>query len=311
LNTAIDASLPPDQNELFVTDGGIETDLIYRRGVDLPEFAAFPLLDTPEGVAVLRQYYADYVNIAADSGSGLMLEAPTWRANPDWGNRLGYSAQELTRVNKSAIALMMEIRNDHINAIPNILISGSVGPRYDAYSADARLEPGVATDYHQPQLAAFAAAGADLATAYTLTHVGEAVGIVGAARAVGLPVAISFTVETDGLLPSGVTLASAIAEVDALAAPDYFLVNCAHPNHIDRAMIGGGNWTDRIAGTRANASTKSHAELDEAVELDDGDPKEFAAAQKNLIAKLSQLSIVGGCCGTDARHIAAVVNALK
>jgi S-methylmethionine-dependent homocysteine/selenocysteine methylase len=301
--------LPGDPSRLFVTDGGIETDLIFRRGVDLPDFAAFPLLDTPSGVAVLREYYEDYAAIAAASGRGLFLETPTWRANSDWGVRLGYSTEDLIRVNKAAVALMVDIRREHSHAISDIIVSGVVGPRYDAYSLTARLEPDTAAGYHHPQIAAFAAAGADVTTALTIAHVGEAVGIVRAARAVGLPVAISFTVETDGRLPSGVTLMQAIAEVDAMAAPDYFLVNCAHPTHIARALQEPGDGTGRIAGTRANASTASHAELDEATELDDGDPEELATAQQVLNAQLPHLSILGGCCGTDARHVAAIVNA--
>jgi S-methylmethionine-dependent homocysteine/selenocysteine methylase len=307
MEKTIRSSLPPRRRSLYVTDGGIETDLMYRRGVELRDFAAFPLLDTPEGRAVLREYYEDYVAIAAASGNGLMLETPTWRANPDWGNRLGYSAEELARVNKSSIAMMMDIRSHHLDSIPDILVSGSVGPRYDAYSSEESLEPEMAADYHRAQLEAFATAGAGLATAYTLTHVGEAVGIIRAARAVGLPVAISFTVETDGQLPSGMTLAEAIEQVDAAAAPDYFLINCAHPSHIKRAVSEPGDWTRRIAGTRANASTESHSELDEASEIDDGDPEDFASAHHALRARLPHLSILGGCCGTDDRHIAALI----
>ena len=308
MTAATGTLLPPDRGRSFVTDGGIETDLIYRRGVDLPNFAAFPLLESPDGRALLRRYYEDYVAIAEASGHGLLLESPTWRANADWGRLLDYSAPDLTRVNMAGIAMMAEIRRHHRHEIVDILVSGTVGPRYDGYSAHARLEPDAAARYHQPQLAAFAAAEADLATAYTITHVGEAVGIVRAARAVGLPIAVSFTIDTDGRLPSGTTLARAIAAVDATAAPDYFLVNCAHPSYIERALTDPGAWTERIAGTRANASLASHAELDQATELDDGDPDEFAAAQRRLMARLPHLSILGGCCGTDARHIAALMN---
>ena len=292
----------------FVTDGGIETDLIHRRGANLPDFAAFPLLDSADGRAMLRSYYDDYAAIARASGRALMLESPTWRANPDWGDRLGYSAHDLDRVNKDAIAFMAELRRTHLDAVGDILVSGTIGPRYDGYSPDTDLDQEVARDYHAPQLAAFAAAHADLATAYTITHVGEAVGIVRAARLAGLPIAVSFTVETDGRLPSGTTLADAIRQVDEAAAPDYFLVNCAHPSHIEAALTEPGAWTSRIAGTRANASTASHAELDDAVERGDGSPADFGAAQRALLTRLPHLSILGGCCGTDARHIAALMD---
>ena len=303
-----DAMLPPQHRQSFVTDGGIETDLIHRRGVDLQDFAAFPLLDTADGVAVLRSYYADYAAIAHATGRGLLLESPTWRANPDWGQRLGYTAPDLRRVNTAAIDLMADIRRAHLDVAGGILISRTVGPRYDGYSRHERLNPDAAADYHQPQLAAFADAHADLAAAYTITHVGEAIGIVAAARAVGLPIAVSFTVETDGRLPSGAMLAGAITQVDAVSAPDYFLVNCVHPSHIAGALAQPGDWVKRIVGTRANASTASHAELDEAIESGDGDPADFAAAHGALHNRLPHLSILGGCCGTDARHIAALLH---
>jgi homocysteine S-methyltransferase len=296
-----------DGSGTFVTDGGIETDLIYRRGADLPHFAAFPLLETAEGQAMLRGYYAEYAAIASASGRSLMLETPTWRANPDWGQLLGYSAVDLDRVNRTAITFMAELRRAYLDGVEDIRISGTVGPRHDGFSAECAPDPDVALEYHQPQLAAFAAAHADLATAYTITHVGEAIGIVRAARIEGLPIAVSFTLDSDGRLLSGITLAEAIDQVDALAAPDYFLVNCAHPSHIEAAVSEPGEWTRRIAGTRANASAVSHADLDEAIARGDGTPSEFAAAQRELMSRLPHLSILGGCCGTDERHIAALM----
>lgn len=298
--------LPNHRPGRFLTDGGIETDLIYRRGLDLPHFAAFPLLDTITGRAALRSYYTDYMDIAAVNDSALMLESPTWRANPDWGTVLGYPAPELARLNQAGITLMRDIQARHADDATEVVISGSIGPRYDGYSTDACMQPEEAASYHRPQLQAFATADADMASAYTITHTGEAIGIVRAARSIGLPIAVSFTVETDGRLPSGVSLAEAITEVDAAAAPDYFLVNCAHPTHIRRALTTAGPWIERIFGIRANASRRSHAELDEANDLDDGDPGEFANAMVGLARMLPNLAIVGGCCGTDFRHVAAL-----
>jgi S-methylmethionine-dependent homocysteine/selenocysteine methylase len=292
---------------VFVTDGGIETDLMFRRGVDLPHFAAFVLLDTAEGRSVLADYYAGYASIASAAGRPLLLESPTWRANPDWGGLLGYDARDLERVNSAAIEFMAELRRDHAGAVGHILVSGSIGPRHDGYSASSEPHPDTAFDYHRPQLAAFAAGAADLATAYTITHVGEAIGIVRAARAEELPIAVSFTVDADGRLLSGIGLADAITAVDEAAPPDYFLVNCAHPSHIALALGSEpADWTRRIAGVRANASTAGHADLDAAVERDDGTPSEFAAAQADLVDRLPHLSILGGCCGTDERHIDAM-----
>ncbi|MDF2826230.1 MAG: Homocysteine S-methyltransferase, partial [Mycobacterium sp.] len=245
----------PSNAGAFVTDGGIETDLMVRRGVHLPHFAAFPLLETAEGLATLRDYYSGYVAIAAAAGRPLMLESPTWRANPDWGQLLGYSGDDLHRVNAQAIGFMNELRRDHFEAVGHIRVSGSIGPRHDGYSAEQTPTQEDAFEYHRPQLAAFAAGRADLATAYTITHIAEAIGIVRAARAERLPIAVSFTVDADGHLLDGSTLADAIRRVDDAAAPDYFLVNCAHPSHIWAAVNADpGQWTRRIAGTRANAS---------------------------------------------------------
>ncbi|MET0418255.1 MAG: homocysteine S-methyltransferase family protein, partial [Actinoplanes sp.] len=158
------------------------------------------------------------------------------------------------------------------------------------------------------QIDAFAEAGADLVTAFTLTGTGEAIGIVRAARAAGLPVAVSFTVEVDGRLPDGTSVPDAITAVDAADAPDYFMINCAHPEHIAPGLAGDGDgdWRARIAGLRANASTRSHAELDESTELDEGDPAGLARAPDTLRPYLPNLTVVGGCCGTDARHVAAM-----
>jgi S-methylmethionine-dependent homocysteine/selenocysteine methylase len=298
--------LPQLHGRPMVTDAGMETDLIFHHGVDLPHFAAFPLLEGPAGRALLEDYYDCYAAIARGAGAGLMLESPTWRANPGWGARLGYSQADLTRVNESAIAMLAQLRERYAVRTPEIVVSGMVGPQDDGYHPDRLTRPDEAKTYHGPQIGAFARAGADMVTAYTLTSTGEAIGIVQAARAAGLPVAISFTVETDGRLPSGTALPRAITEVDEAASPDYFLVNCAHPAHIAPALATPGTWRRRIMGMRYNASVRSHAELDEATELDDGNPQLLANAHNELIPLLPSLSIVGGCCGTDARHVAAL-----
>lgn len=298
--------LPQLRGRRMVTDGGMETDLIFHHGVDLPHFAAFPLLEDTPGQALLEDYYDSYAAIARAAGAGLMLESPTWRANPDWGDRLGYSTEDLARVNTSAIAMLAHLRERYAGTITDVILSGMVGPRGDGYRPGRLVDPGEAAGYHCPQIEAFAQAGADMVTAYTLTDIGEAIGIVQAARANGLPVAISFTVETDGRLPGGAPLAQAITEVDAAASPEYFLVNCAHPTHVERGLAQPGAWHERIVGIRCNASTKSHAELDEATELDEGDPQLLGTAHDRLKPLLPGLSIIGGCCGTDARHVASL-----
>jgi S-methylmethionine-dependent homocysteine/selenocysteine methylase len=300
------AALPQLSGRPVVTDGGLETDLIYHHAVDLPHFAAFPLLDDERGRALLLDYYREYVDIASRARTALQLETPTWRASQDWGDRLGYTPAELGRLNRDAVALLSRLRDE--GGPHTQLISGCLGPRGDGYVAGELIEPDAAQAYHAPQVEAFADAGADLVTALTLTGTGEAIGVVRAARAVGLPVAVSFTVERDGRLPDGTPLAEAVTDVDAEGGPDYFMVNCAHPTHLAPGLAGDGEWRARIVGLRANASTRSHAELDTATELDEGDPVELARAQGELRAQLPNLSLIGGCCGTDARHVAAMWN---
>ncbi len=295
--------------QTLLTDGGIETDLIFNRGIDLPEFAAFPLLDTDEGREALRTYYSTYIQLAADAEAVVLLETPTWRANPDHATALGYDAAALDRVNRYAVEMLARLAHEHDDELVGWQVGGILGPRGDGYLSAGGVSPEAAADYHRPQLAAFAAAGAHRATVLTLTDVGEGIGIAHAAAEVGLPVVIGFTVETDGRLPDGSTLAAAIAAVDAAAAPSYFLINCAHPTHIAHALDDGA-WQQRIGGLRVNASTMSHAELDVAEDLDDGDPIQLARDQRPLLNAFPNVEVLGGCCGTDVRHVAAMWEAV-
>ena len=303
--------LPQLDGGLFLTDGGIETTLIFQEGFDLPLFAAFHLLRTDRGIDALRRYYTRHASIARDRGVGFVLESATWRASADWGARLGYSPRALDAVNRTAIDLLRDVRRELQTERSPMVISGCIGPRGDGYRPDAVMLPAAARAYHAPQIRAFAAAGADLATAITMTNTGEAIGIVRAARAEGLPVVISFTVETDGRLPSGETLPEAIAAVDGETdgAAEYFMINCAHPAHFAGALAAGSDWVQRIRGIRANASTCSHAELDEATTLDSGDPADLGRWYRDLRARFAHLTVLGGCCGTDHRHIEHICNA--
>ncbi|MGG5260493.1 homocysteine S-methyltransferase family protein [Phycicoccus avicenniae] len=287
----------------FVTDGGLETDLIFHHGADLPEFAAFPLLDDDAGRAMLTRYYDGYAAVAAAAGAGLLLESPTWRANTDWAARVGYDLDATTRTNAGAIAYLRGLAGGY--DVPAVLVAGQVGPRGDGYVAGEAPDPEEARDYHAPQVRAFAEAGADLVSALTMTTPAEGIGVVLAAREAGIPVSVGFTVETDGRLPDGTTLADAVRAVDAAAAPEHYLVNCAHPTHV-LPGLDEGEWVRRLLGTRANASTMSHAELDEAEALDDGDPTRLAADQMEVSRRLPAMRVLGGCCGTDVRHVAAM-----
>jgi len=294
-----------------LADGGMETTLIYGRGIALPLFSSFVLLEDEDGRAALRDYYAPYLALAERHGVRFLLDTPTWRANRDWGAQLGYPPAALDAVNRAAAAFVQELR-DATGRPEAVVCAGVVGPRGDGYRADDRGTADEAQAYHAAQIASFAAAGLDMVAAYTLTHTEEAVGIVRAARAAGLPVSIGVTVETDGRLPSGEGLREAVERIDheTDGATAYFLVNCAHPTHFASVLDDPGDWLTRIAGVRANASTKSHAELDAAPDLDAGDPRELADRYVELRALLPGLTVVGGCCGTDDRHVAAICDAL-
>jgi len=305
------AQLPQLSGETFITDGGMETTLIFDEGIALPDFASFILLEDPTGVDVLRAYYTSYLEIAAQHGVGIVLDTPTWRANPDWGDRLGYSAAELADVDRRGVALLEELRAT-ADGVTHVIISGCIGPRGDGYRVDNVMTAEEAQRYHEPQVATFADTAADLVSALTLTYAGEAVGVARAAQNAGIPSVISFTVETDGRLPSGQSLREAIEEVDeqTQGAVAYFMINCAHPTHFVHVLEGDGDWRDRIRGLRANASDKSHAELDEAEELDSGDPVALARQYRELQARLPSLTVFGGCCGTDHRHVAEICAAV-
>jgi homocysteine S-methyltransferase len=293
--------LPQLTGDPFITDGGMETVLIFDYGLELPDFASFVLLDDPEGVAALRSYYEKFIDIARERGAGVVLDTPTWRANADWGERLGYSPEALADVNRRGVALLEELRQGAGDT--ELVISGCIGPRGDGYQVGATMTSEEAESYHWAQVDTFAGSTADLVSALTMTYVDEAVGIVGAAEKAAVPSVVSFTLETDGRLPSGQELKDAVAEVDAEAggAAAYFMVNCAHPTHFEHVLADGG--LERVRGLRANASSKSHAELDEAEELDEGDPHELAEQYRSLRPLWPNLTVVGGCCGTDHRHV--------
>ncbi len=304
-------ALPQLENALFLTDGGLETTLIFHDGHDLPHFAAYDLLTRDGGEEALRRYFEPYVNIALARGVGIVLETPTWRANPDWAALLGHSGEELEALNRRAVELLLELRDDFETESTPIVVSGCIGPRGDGYVVGETMSAEEAASYHGAQVRTLAEAGADLVTAITMTYADEALGIARAAEAAEVPVVISFTVETDGRLPSGQPLGEAIDQVDAATdeAAAYVMVNCAHPSHFYDVLEPGSRWTGRIRGLRANASRMSHAELDGAEELDMGDPEELAHEYLALRERLPSLAVLGGCCGTDHRHVGAISEA--
>jgi S-methylmethionine-dependent homocysteine/selenocysteine methylase len=289
-----------------LTDAGLETVLVFEERIDLPHFAAFPLVDSEDGRAALRRYYGPFLELARDREVPLVLSAPTWRANADWGRLLGYEGDDLASVNRRAVEFLEGMAADY----DEVVVEGSVGPRSDAYNPAFLMDADEAERYHAAQLRTLADAGCAQATALTLTYPDEGVGIARAATAAGIPIVVGFTVETDGRLPSGESIEDAILAVDNATggAAEFFVINCAHPTHFAYALPEGDS-RRRLRGLRANASRLSHAELDEAEELDSGDPDDLAQRYVALRSDLPNLEVVGGCCGTDIRHVTAICDA--
>jgi S-methylmethionine-dependent homocysteine/selenocysteine methylase len=307
-------ALPQLQNgSFFLTDGGLETTLVFHQGIELPYFAAFDLLKDAHGATLLRDYFRTYVRIARRQQVGIVLESPTWRANPDWAAKLGYDAAALERVNRRSIDLLEAVREELETPYTPIVISGNLGPRGDGYQPGARMSTIEAAEYHGPQIRTFASTEADMVAAFTMNYVEEAAGIALVAREERTPLALSFTVETDGRLPSGDSLAHAIGSVEEASDrhPAYYMINCAHPLHFERVLSELGSLAPRVRGLRANASTRSHAELDASTTLDSGDPVELGEQYVRLRNWLPDLAVVGGCCGTDHRHVEMIGRAFQ
>ena len=299
----------PQLDRLFLTDGGIETDLIYNRGIELPFFASINLLRSSVGKEALEEYFRSYLDLARRLGTGFELVSASWRASPDWAAEFGLTQEELDRLNGQSVAMLRDLQSRYPDV--TTVVTGCIGPRGDGYDPGSIMSAEEAQDYHRRQAFAFATAGADMIGAITITNVPEAIGIARAAKALDVLVYISFTVETDGRLPTGDTLDDAIAAVDEATDgyPSYFMVNCAHPDHFTEALLNGGAAIGRIRGLRANASRCSHAELDAMTELDDGNPEELALMYRQIRESLPRITVLGGCCGTDLRHIAAIADA--
>jgi S-methylmethionine-dependent homocysteine/selenocysteine methylase len=308
MSTADRTALPQLTGAVFLTDGGLETSLIFLDGFELPDFSAFPLLRRPAGREALVRYYERYIAIAKADGVGFILESPTWRASMDWGARRGYDQNEIADANRDAVSLMHELKARHAGGATPMVVSGCIGPRGDGYDPGRVMSADEAQSYHATQTRVLDDAGADMATAITMTNVNEAIGVTRAAQDLRLPVVISFTVETDGRLPTGQSLGDAVNAVDLAtgAAPAYYMINCAHPTHFAGTLASDAAWTRRIRGVRANASRSSHQELDNAQDLDEGDPIELGGQYRDLVQAHPDINVLGGCCGTDHRHVESI-----
>jgi homocysteine S-methyltransferase len=305
-------ALPQLSDDIFLSDAGVETDLIFNHGIEIREFAAHTLLPLPQGRAALSRCFEDFLSLANQQNTGFILDTVTWKAHRHWAEKLGATDDELKAANEDSVRFIAELRTRFSGNAEPIVLNAVIGPRGDAYRPEAVVSMDSAEQYYAQQLGWLAATEIDMVTALTFNQAGEGAGLAKAAKKVGLPAAISFTLETNGALPNGQSLADAIAEVDAATGqyPAYHMVNCAHPDHFGGALLDAP-WARRIRGIRANASRRSHAELDAAPELDAGNPHELARQYRELANRMPWLNVFGGCCGSDLRHITEIARALE
>jgi S-methylmethionine-dependent homocysteine/selenocysteine methylase len=303
-------NLPQLNGTFCLSDGGMETTLVFHDKIELPEFSSIVMVASEDKRNHLRHYFAPYLKMAIEQGVGFVLESPTWRSSWGWAEALGFTPDELDQLNREAIDLLLALRQEYETAQTPIVVSGCIGPRGDGYVPDKRMTEKQAQDYHLRQVEVLADAGVDCVTAMTINYVEEAIGIALAARMVNVPSIISFTVETNGRLVTGESLEDAIKRVDVAteSAPAYFMVNCAHPEHFEPVLDPDSDWVTRIGGIRANASKCSHQELDNSEKLDIGNPQELGEAYSHLTRLLPNIQVLGGCCGTDIRHIHAIAH---
>jgi homocysteine S-methyltransferase len=303
--------LPQLSGDVFLTDAGVETDLIFNHGIEIREFAAHTLLPTSEGRAALTRYFEGFLRLAKEMETGFILDSVTWKAHSHWASSLHASSAELRSANEEGLRFIAELRERFSGNAKPIVLNALIGPRGDAYHPEAQIAMAAAEDYFTEQLGWIAATEADMVTALTFNQAGEAAGLARAARAAGLPAVVSFTVETHGALPTGQRLSDAIKQVDEATEgyPSYFMINCAHPDHF-AGVLEDAPWARRIRGVRANASRRSHAELDSAPELDAGDPHELAGQYRELADRMPWLNVFGGCCGSDLRHVTEIARAV-
>jgi S-methylmethionine-dependent homocysteine/selenocysteine methylase len=290
----------------YLTEGGQETEILYKYGFELPHFAMFPLLDNPRAMAELRGMYGRYLDTAARYAFGVLIGGLDYRASPDWGSLLGYSRESLAEMQLRSIDFLREVAQPYDGHVPAIMYAGIVGPRGDAYEANRTITAEEAEEYHSEQLATLARAGVDLVEAMTFNNVPEVIGLARAAARVGLPLSVSFTLDHESRrLMSGPTLKDAIETVDAQTGDDqpaFYGINCSHPLEFMPA-IEPGKWFERVRCLRPNAAMMDKISLCTLGHLEAGDPVELGALMGGLARKHPHIDMWGGCCGTWDTHL--------
>lgn len=298
-------TFPSQQNgRFYLSEGGTETELMYKYGFELPQFALYPLLNNHDATSTMRGMFRSYLDVVARNEMNALMGGLDYRASPDWGKLLGYSPAGLAEANHQSIDFLRELAAEYVSDINEILIQGLIGPRGDAYERNTKITVNEAEDYHSVQLNTLKDANVDLALAITFNNVPESIGVARAAVKLGVPLAISLTLDTHSRLNSGPSLEEAITRIDAETgqSPEFYLINCSHPLEYEPA-ITPGNWINRIRGVRPNASKMDKISLCKIGHLEDGDPEELGNLCGGLARRYPHMDIWGGCCGTWDTHI--------
>jgi S-methylmethionine-dependent homocysteine/selenocysteine methylase len=307
------SSFPPhEEGRFYLTEGGTETELMYKHGFDLPHFAMFPLLDNPNALSKMKDMFRSYLDVAAKHKFCALMGGLDYRASPDWGELLGYSPASLSDANLQSIEFLREIASEYSSQIPQILIQGLIGPRGDAYERNETITENEAEDYHSVQLETLKKANVDSALAITFNNIPESVGVARAAAGIGVPLGISLTLDSNSKLHSGPSLAEAITTIDEETgeSPAYYLINCSHPLEFEPA-IEPGAWIQRVRGVRPNASKMEKMALCKLGHLEDGDPVELGLLCGDLARRYPHMDIWGGCCGTWDNHLHEIAKNVK
>ena len=307
------ATFPRDPDMPYLTEGGTETEILYRHGHTLRDFAMFELMDNPAAVADLKDMYRRYLDVAAAHGFAVLMSGFDYRASPDWGEKLGYSREGLREMQHKCIDFLRDISTPYETQIPKIAIAGCVGPRGDAYSLNRDITAGTSEEYHATQIATLKDCGVDLVWAATINNIPEAVGISRAAANEGLPVNMSFTLDSTHKLKSGPSLKDAIEATDREAGdarPESYGINCSHPLEFEPALEPGP-WSERIRSLRPNAAKMDKVSLCSLGHIEEGDPEELGQMMGRLARRYPAVDIWGGCCGTWDNHLAHIARNVR
>lgn len=306
-------TFPREDGILYLTEGGTETEVIYRHGHELRDFAMFELMNKPEAVRDMENMYRRYLDKAAQYGFSALMSGFDYRASPDWGAKLGYSAEGLREMQHKCIDFLRGVSRAYEDQIERIAIAGCIGPKGDAYSLNRDITAEEAEDYHATQCETLRDCGVDLIWAATINNIPEAVGISRAAARVGLPVNMSFTLDSSHKLKSGPSLKEAIEATDTeagAARPDSYGINCSHPLEFEPALEPG-DWARRLRSLRPNAAKMDKVSLCKLGHIEEGDPEELGQMMGDLAKRYPDIDIWGGCCGTWDKHFDRIAHYVR